>query len=167
MTKKNEAVRMVIWVEDADRMRALGRELGKHVRAGDVIGLCGDLGAGKTTFTQGIAEGMGVFGAVVSPSFTLVHEHPGPLPLFHMDAYRLGCAEDLWDLGFEEYLAAEGVVVIEWCDRVLEALPDERLILVMEHAGVGRRILLRPQGHRACELAAVLWEKGKAQVTKR
>lgn len=149
-------------IESAEAMREFGRLLGERLRAGDLVCLRGDLGAGKTTLTQGIAAGLGVQGAVSSPTFTLVHEHPGPLPLFHIDAYRLESAEELWDLGFEEYLRLDGVVVVEWCERVSEALPTERLTLLLEHAGDARRVSLLPHGSRADGLAAELrreWEK--------
>ena len=143
-------------IESAEEMQALGRFLGERLRPGDVVCLRGDLGAGKTTLTQGIAAGMGVSRPVSSPTFTLVHEHPGRVPLFHMDAYRLDSSEELWDLGFEEYLRAEGVVVIEWCERVSEALPDERLTLHLEHAGDARLLSILPHGDRGQELAAAL-----------
>lgn len=151
-----------IRVETAEAMQELGRALGRRLRAGDVVCLRGELGAGKTTFTQGLAAGMGVSGAVASPTFTLAHEHPGPTPLYHIDAYRLDSAEELWEIGFEEYLRAGGVVVIEWCERVSEALPDERLTLLLEHAGDARLVSLLPHGPRAQELADALRAQGKA-----
>lgn len=148
-------------VESAEEMRELGRALGARLQPGDVICLRGELGAGKTTLTQGIAAGQGVSGTVASPTFTLVHEHPGEVPLFHLDAYRLESSEELWDLGFEEYLRAGGSIVVEWCDRVADALPDERLTLLLQHAGDARLVSLLPHGERARALAAALrqeWE---------
>lgn len=141
-------------VESAEEMRALGRALGERLQPGDVVCLRGELGAGKTTLTQGIAEGMGVQDPVASPTFALAHEHPGTVPLFHLDAYRLDSAEELWDLGFDDYLRAGGVVVIEWGDRVSEALPDERLTLLLQHAGDARLVSLLPHGDRPRMLAA-------------
>lgn len=111
---------------------ALGRALGRLLRAGDVIALIGDLGAGKTTLTQGIAQGMGITERVTSPTFTLVQEYGRETPLFHFDPYRLERPEDVSDFGFEEYLERGGVVVVEWADKIAALLPDERLTLTLE-----------------------------------
>ncbi len=113
---------------------ALGRALGKLLRAGDVIALIGDLGAGKTTLTQGIAQGMGITERVTSPTFTLVQEYGQETPLFHFDPYRLERPEDVSDFGFEEYLERGGIVVVEWADKIAALLPDERLTLTLEEA---------------------------------
>jgi tRNA threonylcarbamoyladenosine biosynthesis protein TsaE len=153
----------VIRVATPEEMRELGRLLGEELRPGDTICLRGDLGAGKTTLTQGIAAGMGTSGTVASPTFTLVHEHPGKVPLFHMDAYRLDSSEELWDLGFDDYLRAGGVVVIEWGERVSEALPDERLTLMLAHAGDARLVSIQAHGERARELESVLRTKWGAR----
>src|SRR5690349_18024868 len=102
---------------------AIGRLLGAQLKPGDVVALIGDLGAGKTTLTQAIAEGMGITSDVSSPTFALIHEYPGTVPLFHIDPYRLDRAEDLAELGFEEYLQRGGVIVVEWADKVADLLP--------------------------------------------
>lgn len=115
--------------------RQWGEALGARLQAGQVVALIGDLGAGKTTLTQAIAHGLGVTAPVTSPTFTLVHEYAGRIPLFHFDAYRLECPEEMADLGFDEYLEREGVVVVEWADRVLPLLPAERLTLTLEIVG--------------------------------
>ena len=106
-----------------------GEALGRLLRPGQAIALVGDLGAGKTAITQAIARGMGIQSYVSSPTFGLIHEYPGPIPLFHFDPYRLQRAEDLMDLGYDEYFHRGGVVVIEWADKFPEILPDERLTL--------------------------------------
>jgi tRNA threonylcarbamoyladenosine biosynthesis protein TsaE len=111
-----------------------GEALGKCLRPGDVIGLIGDLGAGKTTLTQAIARGMGITSPVTSPTFTLLQEYPGPIPLFHLDPYRLERPEDLADLGLEEYFERGGVVIVEWADKVETLLPSDRLTLWLEIA---------------------------------
>jgi tRNA threonylcarbamoyladenosine biosynthesis protein TsaE len=119
-----------IAIDDLAGTRRLGRTLGRQLRAGDVLCLIGDLGAGKTTFTQALAEGLDVpvDDVVNSPTFTLVAEHwGGRVPLFHFDAYRLQGADDLEDLAFDDYLDGRGVVVMEWADKVLPALPADRL----------------------------------------
>src|SRR5215475_5424614 len=102
-----------------DTMR-LGEVIGRQLHAGDVVGLAGELGAGKTAFVQGLALGLGVAGAVKSPSFTIVNEHAGPIPLFHVDFYRLEHAAELINIGFDDYFARGGVVVVEWADRFPE-----------------------------------------------
>jgi tRNA threonylcarbamoyladenosine biosynthesis protein TsaE len=108
-----------------------GRILGENVQSSDVICLDGDLGAGKTTLVQAIARGLGVGGDcyVTSPSFSILHEYSGRLPLYHMDFYRLGDAGEVEDLGFEEYFYGTGVCVIEWSVRATELLPETRLSL--------------------------------------
>jgi tRNA threonylcarbamoyladenosine biosynthesis protein TsaE len=113
----------------AEETRALGARLGRWARAGDIVACCGALGAGKTTFVQGFAEGLGV-GAhdyVRSPTFALVHAYHGRTLLYHFDFYRLSSCIEVADLGFEEYLNAGGVVIIEWADKFPEILPPVRL----------------------------------------
>ena len=103
----------------AKETRALGVYLGSQACGGDVVTCSGPLGAGKTTFVQGFAEGLGISSAVYvrSPTFTLVNEYQGHVPLYHFDFYRLANPDEVWDLGFEEYLESEGVVIIEWADK--------------------------------------------------
>lgn len=121
---------------------ALGRKLGQLARPGDVITLTGDLGAGKTTLTQAIGEGLGVPNHfyITSPTFSLLHEYPGRLPLYHMDLYRLAGEGDMENLGFEEYIYGEGLTVIEWPDRLGSLLPEERLEVSLAFAGLEARI---------------------------
>ncbi len=114
-----------------------GAALGAHLQPGDVVALVGDLGVGKTTLTQAISRGLGVTVPVTSPTFTLIHEYPGRIPLFHFDPYRLERPEDAADLGLEEYFERGGVVVVEWADKVLALLPPERLTLTLEIVGDG------------------------------
>ncbi len=120
-----------LWSQE-DTLR-FGELLGSSLRAGDVIALVGDLGAGKTTLTQGIAKGMGITQPVNSPTFSLIHEYPGKIPLFHCDPYRLNSPEALYDLGFEEYFERGGVVIVEWANLVEDLLPEERLTITLKH----------------------------------
>ena len=141
----------------ADETRALAARLGRLLRAGDVLCLVGDLGAGKTTFTQGLALGLDLPPGepVHSPTFTLVAEHPGGrLPLYHFDVYRLPDPSGLVALAFDEYLEAGGVVVIEWADRIAVALPPDRLEIALDSDDDpdARRITLTPHGARAEEI---------------
>ena len=114
-----------------DETSSLGQSLGRVAESGDVIALFGDLGAGKTTLTQFIGQGLQVPDScyITSPTFSLLHEYPGRIPLFHMDLYRLSGEDDVIDLGFEDYLYGDGLVVIEWPDRLGALMPDNRLAI--------------------------------------
>jgi tRNA threonylcarbamoyladenosine biosynthesis protein TsaE len=119
---------------------SLGHNLGRLVREGDIICLSGDLGSGKTTLVRGIAAGLGVDEPATSPSFTLVHEYQGRLPMYHLDLYRLE-PEAGWDLGLGEYLG-RGVTVVEWPEKLGTLLPPEHLWVNMElGAGENERLL--------------------------
>jgi tRNA threonylcarbamoyladenosine biosynthesis protein TsaE len=122
--------------------RAVGARLGTAAEAGDVIALVGPLGAGKTELARGIARGLEVEEPVSSPSFILVAEHAGRLPLFHVDCYRLAGAEDALAAGILDDRAAEGVTVIEWAERLGAALPPGRLEIVIDGAGDAPRTLV-------------------------
>lgn len=116
-----------VFTESVDETHALGRRIGELCEEGTVILLDGDLGAGKTTLTQGIAKGLDVKRNVTSPTFTIQKIYKGRLPLYHIDAYRLeGMSQDL---GFDEYMDADGVTVIEWADFVPDLIPDDHLLI--------------------------------------
>lgn len=144
----------------ADETRALAAALGALLRPGDVLCLIGDLGAGKTTFTQGLALGLSLppEEPVNSPTFTLLAEHPGGrVPLYHFDVYRLDGSSGLYDLAFDEYLSGDGVVVIEWADRITEALPPERVdIALMAEGPERRRLVMTAHGAQAEKAVAAL-----------
>ena len=107
----------------AQETEALGERLAARLRPGDVIAYTGDLGAGKTAFTRGLARGLGVADRVTSPTFTIVNEYDGGrLPLFHFDMYRLGSADELFEIGWEDYLGRGGVCAVEWSENVPELL---------------------------------------------
>jgi tRNA threonylcarbamoyladenosine biosynthesis protein TsaE len=120
---------------DAGATRALGATLGALARAGDLVCLTGPLGAGKTQLAQGFASGLGVVGPVVSPSFVLMAEHIGRLPLFHIDLYRLDDAAEAIDDGLLDEREADGVTLIEWADRLGAALPVGRLDIAIDGSG--------------------------------
>lgn len=123
----------------------LGRLLGSLATSGDVICLDGDLGAGKTALSQAIARGLGVPDNcyVTSPSFAILHEYEGRIPMYHMDFYRLQDAGEVEDLGFEEYFYLDGLTVIEWSTRALEILPEERMILtIVQNDDLSRTVTL-------------------------
>jgi len=103
----------------------LGRRLADELRPGDVLALAGDLGAGKTEFTKGLAAGLGINAAVTSPTFTLIHEHSGGrLPLYHIDLYRLESEAEALGIGLDDYLDNDGVTVIEWADKFADLMPQ-------------------------------------------
>ncbi len=103
----------------------LGRLLAKQLSAGDVITYTGDLGAGKTAFTRGLAAGLGITERVTSPTYTIVNEYlSGRLPLFHFDIYRLSSSDDLYDIGLDDYLARGGVCAVEWSENAADAFPQ-------------------------------------------
>jgi tRNA threonylcarbamoyladenosine biosynthesis protein TsaE len=136
-------------IDSAEEMQRLGKRLANELSAGDVLMLHGDLGAGKTTLTQGIATGLGVEGPVQSPTFTLVREHRGrDLALYHLDLYRLTDPDELEGLGYEVYLdPADGVSVIEWPERAGDWLPDRFTLVRIEHLGLDRRLVtIEPVG---------------------
>lgn len=107
----------------AKETRRIGRELAQRLRPGDCVMLIGELGAGKTTLLQGIAEGLGVKESVLSPSFILVREYKGRIPLYHFDAYRVRNPQELLEIGLDDYVLSEGIVAIEWGDKVKKLLP--------------------------------------------
>jgi tRNA threonylcarbamoyladenosine biosynthesis protein TsaE len=144
----------------------IGEALGARLRPGDVLALEGPLGAGKTTLVQGIARGLGVPPEipVTSPTFTLVGEYPGRVPLRHADFYRVESAERLADAGFDDLLDGDGVLVVEWPERFPRALPRERLWIRLEIRGESERLLrLEGSGERARALAGELAARAAAQ----
>ena len=126
-----------------EETEAVGAALGRIVPAGTVIAYCGDLGAGKTAFTRGLARGLGCTEQVTSPTYTIVNEYlSGRAPLFHFDMYRLRSADDLWDIGWEDYLDRNGVCAVEWSENVREALEDAMTVRIDKLGDDTRRITL-------------------------
>ena len=116
---------MTVITKSPEQTELLGKKLAAFLRPGDVIAYYGDLGAGKTAFTRGLAAGLGIREAVTSPTDTIVNEYlSGRMPLFHFDMYRLSSSEELFDIGWEDYLARGGVCAVEWSENVADALTD-------------------------------------------
>lgn len=142
-----------------EETQQLGRCLGPGLRCGDVIALHGDLGAGKTCFVQGLAQGMQVLGRVSSPTFIIMRQHnPGghlDCALYHVDAYRLQEGEELWEMGLEDWLY-NGAVVVEWAERVQAALPEERLEIHVEMQGDRRQFSFMAFGARPRQILEYL-----------
>ena len=125
--------------------------LAEKLQPGDVIALEGDLGAGKTTFTKGLAAGLGIQRTVNSPTFTIIKEYQGRMPLYHMDVYRV--RDSFEDLGFDEYFEGSGVTVVEWAHLIKEQLPEEILTISLYHEEEqSRRMVVEPHGTRYVEL---------------
>ena len=140
---------VVLSSHSAGETRRIGASLGRYAQPGDILLLCGDLGAGKTCLTQGIAKGLGIHEYVRSPTFVLVSIHQGRLPLYHIDIYRLDLVAEVLDLGLEEYLAGDGVSVIEWADKALEVFPQPFLLVTLDFEGENERVIrLEPRGER-------------------
>ena len=124
-----------------EETEALGQRLGQILTAGAVVAYRGDLGAGKTAFTRGLARGLGYGQPVTSPTYTVVNEYlGGRLPLFHFDMYRLSCADDLFDIGWDDYLERGGVCAVEWSENVAEAMEDPITVTIEKLGESTRRI---------------------------
>ena len=130
-----------VLLANLDETVAFGTHLGRTAQPGDIFTLSGDLGAGKTTLTQSIGIGLQVPPEfyITSPTFSLLHEFPGRIPLFHMDLYRIGSVEEIEELGFEEYLYGDGLSVIEWPDRLDDLMPESRLDITLNVTGENSR----------------------------
>jgi tRNA threonylcarbamoyladenosine biosynthesis protein TsaE len=122
---------------------AVGAALGQKLKPGTILAYRGDLGAGKTAFTRGLAKGLGCDEIVTSPTYTIVNEYlSGRLPLFHFDMYRLGSSDDLWDIGWEDYLDRGGVCAVEWSENVDDAMEDAVFVTIEKLGAEHRRITI-------------------------
>jgi tRNA threonylcarbamoyladenosine biosynthesis protein TsaE len=126
---------MVTCTKSEDETIREGERLGRTLRSGDIVAISGGLGAGKTAFAKGLAAGLGVTSPVTSPTFTIVNEHTGEIPLYHFDMFRLENESDLYDIGWDDYIAGEGVCVVEWSEKIKNALPPGVVSVVIENLG--------------------------------
>jgi len=152
---------VIIKTSSAEETGDLGALLGGLLRSGDVITLNGELGAGKTCFATGVARGLDITDRITSPTFTLINEYDGRLPLYHLDVYRLTSPEELEDLGYEEYFYSLGVTLIEWAEQVEQYLPAERLDIFIEKQlddDNFRKLRLIPRGTRYNKLVEELMQ---------
>lgn len=115
---------------------AFGLRLAEQLKAGDIICLCGELGAGKTTLSKSIIRGLGVAATVTSPTFTIIHEYEGRLPVYHFDVYRIDETGELFEIGCEEYFFGEGVCIVEWAEKIEELLPADCIRITIEYGDV-------------------------------
>ena len=134
---------MQYFTNSAEETERLGQRLGETLRGGEVVAYLGELGAGKTAFTRGLARGLGISMRVTSPTYTIVNEYTGGrLPLFHFDMYRLGYEEELFDIGWEDYLARGGVCAVEWSENVSGAMEDAITVRIEKTSDEGRKITI-------------------------
>ncbi len=138
---------MLINTNSAAETRAFGERLASRLKAGDVVVLEGELGAGKSELARGIARGLGITDTVTSPSFTILNVYEnGRCPLYHFDWYRLESEEELYELGMDEYLGGDGIAVVEWAERCPDAVPENALRITLEATGEeNRRIEIHDQ----------------------
>ena len=151
----------LLFVADSvEKTNSLGKKLGSFMLAGDLIALSGELGAGKTTFVKALARGLGIpEDDVSSPSYTLLNEYTGRIPMYHFDLYRLEGADDVDDLGFDEYMEGDGLAVVEWADVAPQILPSEYLeIKIMISGEESRDLELKGIGERYMRIVERLRE---------
>lgn len=142
-----------------EQTQELGKRTGRLAQPGDVILLIGELGTGKTCLTQGIAWGLDIEEYALSPSFVIMRELYGRLPLYHIDLYRLDCIEESIDLGLDDYLYGRGICVVEWAEKAMSILPREHLLIEIGYiSDTGRSFVIKPNGQRYRDLAADLKE---------
>ena len=140
-------------VKSANELQYIAQRMAKFLFPGAFLALNGDLGAGKTTFTQGLAKGLGVEEEISSPTFTIIKQYDElELPLYHMDVYRIERPEEMEDLGYEEYFYGNGVTVVEWAENIKELWPKEYLEIRFNYAPEGRILEIMPQGRKYEEI---------------
>ena len=137
-----------IYLEDENKTKEIGQTVGNLLTPGSVICLIGDLGAGKTTMTQSLAKALEVDDYITSPTFTIVNEYEGKMPLYHFDVYRIGSSDEMYDIGYEEYINGEGVCIIEWANLIEDILPDEYLYIELKYKDMSREMILNPVGEK-------------------
>jgi len=146
---------LVLSSKSPEHTLSLGKCLGELLKRGDVVSLIGDLGAGKTTLTQGISDGLGVSEKcyVTSPTFTIINEYMGRVPVYHLDFYRIDSPSEVEDLGLEEYFQSKGVALVEWANKIKPFLPEDCLMVFLEHVDYTvRKISMQGTGKRYREV---------------
>jgi len=140
-------MKLEVRTNSVNETESVGEVFAKSLEAGAVVAMYGDLGAGKTAFVRGMARGLGSEARVTSPTFTIVNEYPGRLPLFHFDMYRLASSDELFDIGWEDYLSRDGVCVVEWSENVSDAFDGSETEIRIERLDeTSRRITIGKAG---------------------
>lgn len=134
-------MRSVLTNSDEETLLA-GEDFSRTLKEGDVVALNGDLGAGKTVFVKGIAKGLHIADIVTSPTFTILREYKGSMPLYHFDVYRISDPEEMFDIGFSEYLDGNGVSVVEWAEKIEELLPERVIRVLIKKTGNNKREII-------------------------
>jgi len=157
---------VVILSHSPERTEAIGRTLGALLHKGSFLALFGDLGGGKTCFTRGVVASLAPASAdlVASPTYAIMNEYPGPLPVYHFDFYRLASGDDIVELGFDDYFQGDGVCIAEWSERLGTMLPSDHLSITFEHNGDDkRRIVIQAQGPDSLTLLNKLTDRLNTQ----
>lgn len=138
-----------IFLENEESTKKIGEIIGEKLFNGAILCLNGDLGAGKTTLTKSIAKALKIDEDITSPTFTIVNEYTeGSIPLYHFDVYRIGEPDEMYDIGFDEYINSDGVCIIEWSSIIRDILPKERLEINLNYSGMGREIEIISYGDK-------------------
>jgi len=152
---KRETVKIELISNSAAQTIEIARLIGEKAKDGDLFALSGELGSGKTCFTKGLAQGLGVSAEyqITSPTFTLINEYPARCKLYHFDVYRLNNYSELEDLGYEEYLSGDGVIVIEWAEKIAKLIPGDSIFINFEYVDENsRKMIIRGSKRRLREL---------------
>jgi tRNA threonylcarbamoyladenosine biosynthesis protein TsaE len=153
---KREIAKIEIISNSAAQTFEIARLIGEQLKDGDLLALSGELGSGKTCFTKGLALGLGVSEEyqITSPTFTLINEYPARCKLYHFDVYRLSGYSELEDLGYEEFFAGDGVVVIEWAEKIAKIIPEDSIFINFEYVNENsRKMIIRGLKSRLNELS--------------
>ncbi|BDR70788.1 tRNA (adenosine(37)-N6)-threonylcarbamoyltransferase complex ATPase subunit type 1 TsaE [Clostridium tetani] len=150
--KIKAGTQMIFTVNSVDETISIGEQIGKLAHAGDIICLEGDLGTGKTHLTKGIAKGLGIHNTITSPTFNIVNEYEGRLKFYHFDVYRVNDPDEIYAIGFDEYIFSDAVTVIEWSNYIKELIPEEYMNILVEKNSKNdfnsRKITITPYGKR-------------------
>jgi len=148
-----------------EETQKFGKRCGELAKPGDIFLLTGELGAGKTCLTQGIAFGLGIKEYALSPTFVIMRQLHGRLPLYHIDLYRLDRLQETEDLGLDDYLYGEGISVVEWAEKAMSVMPQEHLLIQIEYVSeTGRLLKLQPKGKRYQDLVRELKKDFKLEI---
>jgi len=161
LTGNTESIQLEIQSGSPEETQELGRRLGELSQPGDVFLLMGELGAGKTCLTQGIAWGLNIDDYVLSPTFVIMRELYGRLTLYHIDLYRLDNIEESMDLGLDDYLYGRGICAVEWAEKALSIMPEEHLLVKIDYlpgSDTGRKLQVEGRGQRYTEMLEELRE---------